>query len=123
MELYTNSTWIQCYGNVYVAEAVAWSENGNHATIYATGISADEADTKLAGALREFKQVPQALERRIIRGDIPPNPHHSHRNREHKGATPRSDLDRLEQVVDRIMDDIGAPGQDEKSTSCAPRRR
>jgi hypothetical protein len=61
MELYLNSTWTERHGNsYYVAEAVAWSENGNHATIYATGITADEADTKLLGALRELKLVPQA---------------------------------------------------------------
>ena len=61
MELYLNSTWTERYGNSScVAEAVAWSENGNHATIYATGITADEADTKLLGALRELKLVPQA---------------------------------------------------------------
>ena len=61
MELYLNSTWTQRYGNsYYVAEAVAWSKNGNHATIHATGITADEADTKLLGALRELKLVPQA---------------------------------------------------------------
>jgi hypothetical protein len=61
MELYLNSTWTERCGNSsYVAEAVAWSENGNHATIYATGITADEADTKLLGALHELKLVPQA---------------------------------------------------------------
>ena len=62
MELYLNSTWTERYGNSssYVAEAIAWSENGNHATIYATGITADEADTKLLGALRELKLVPEA---------------------------------------------------------------
>jgi len=60
MELYLNSTWTERYGNSsYVAEAIAWSENGNHATIHATGITADEADTKLLGALRELKLVPQ----------------------------------------------------------------
>jgi hypothetical protein len=37
MELYLNSTWTERCGNSsYVAEAIAWSENGNHATIYAT---------------------------------------------------------------------------------------
>ena len=62
MELYLNSTWTERYGNSsYAAEAVAWSENGNHVTIYATGITADEADTKLLGALRELKLVPQAI--------------------------------------------------------------
>ena len=62
MELYLNSTWTQRYGNSsYVAEAIVWSENGNHATIHATGITADEADTKLLGALRELKLVPEAM--------------------------------------------------------------
>lgn len=64
MELYINSTWTtKQYGgreDAYVAEAVAWSESGNHATISATGITADEADTKLMGALRELKLLPEA---------------------------------------------------------------
>ena len=61
MELYLNSTWTERYGNSsYIAEAIAWSENGNHATIHATGITADEANTKLLGALRELKLVPEA---------------------------------------------------------------
>ena len=61
MELYINSTWTERYPNSsYAAHAIAWSENGNHATIYATGITADEADTKLLGALRELKLVPEA---------------------------------------------------------------
>ena len=64
MELYLNSTWTERCGNAsYVAEAIAWSENGNHATIYATGITADEADTKLLGALRELKLVPATAKR------------------------------------------------------------
>ncbi len=60
MELYSNSNWTQCYDDTYVAEAMAWSENGNHATIYATGITADEADAKLIGALRELNLIPEA---------------------------------------------------------------
>jgi hypothetical protein len=61
MELYLTSTWTQRHGySSYVAEAIAWSENGNHATIYATGTTADEADAKLLGALRELKLVPDA---------------------------------------------------------------
>jgi hypothetical protein len=59
MELYINSTWTKRYGNSYIAEAVAFSESGNHATIYATGITADAADTKLIGALRELKLIPE----------------------------------------------------------------
>ena len=59
MELYVNSTWTKRYGNAYVAEAIAWSESGNHATIYALGVTSEEADAKLAGALRELKLIPE----------------------------------------------------------------
>ncbi len=59
MELYINSNWTQCYGNTYVAEAMAWSENGNHATIYAIGLTPQEADVKLVRALRELKLIPE----------------------------------------------------------------
>ena len=61
MELYVNSTWTECYANAYIAEAVAWSENGNHAAIYTTGKTAKEADDKLMGALRELKLMPQKV--------------------------------------------------------------
>jgi hypothetical protein len=61
MELYVNSTWTECYANAYIAEAVAWSENGNHAAIYTTGTTAKEADDKLMGALRELKLMPQTV--------------------------------------------------------------
>jgi hypothetical protein len=60
MELYINSTWTERHGNVYIAEAIAWSESGNHATIYAVDSTADEANTKLMNALRELKLVPEA---------------------------------------------------------------
>ena len=59
MELYFNNSWTQCYENYYIAEAIAWSENGNHAKISATGSTAEEADTKLMGAIRELKLVPE----------------------------------------------------------------
>jgi hypothetical protein len=59
MELYANSNWTECYANSYIAEAIAWSENGNHATIYAQGGTAEEADAKLMGALRELNLVPE----------------------------------------------------------------
>ena len=59
MELYINSSWTQCYENGCVAEAIAWSENGNHATIYTMGITAEEADAKLMGALGELHLVPE----------------------------------------------------------------
>ncbi len=61
MELYTNSTWTERYENVYAAEAVAWSENGNHATVYATGSTADEANAKLMGALRELRLISEKI--------------------------------------------------------------
>ena len=59
MELYIKDTWIERYADTYIAEAVAWSENGNHATIYATGTTAQEANAKLEGALRELKLLPE----------------------------------------------------------------
>jgi hypothetical protein len=59
MELYVNSNWTKCYGNSYIAEAISWSENGNHASIYTMGGTAEEADAKLMGALREFNLIPQ----------------------------------------------------------------
>ena len=59
MELYINTKWTECYGNSYIAEAIAWSENGNHASIYTTGLTAEEADTKLMGALHELKLIPE----------------------------------------------------------------
>jgi hypothetical protein len=60
MELYINNNWTECYANSYIAEAIAWSENGNHATIYAVGGTAEEADAKLVGALRELKLMSKA---------------------------------------------------------------
>jgi hypothetical protein len=73
MDLYINSTWTECYGDSYIAEALAWSENGNHATIYAVGITADEADAKLLGALHELELMPEACgPKRHQPGEHPP---------------------------------------------------
>ena len=60
MELYVNSNWTECYEDSYIAQAIAWSENGNHATIYCMGETAEEAEAKLVGALRELKLLPEA---------------------------------------------------------------
>ena len=54
MELYTNTNWTESYANAYIAEAIAWSENGNHATICTTGSTAEEANVKLVAALGEL---------------------------------------------------------------------
>jgi hypothetical protein len=59
MELYTNTNWTGCYANAYIAEAIAWSENGNHATISTTGSTAEEANAKLQGALGELNLLPK----------------------------------------------------------------
>jgi hypothetical protein len=59
MELYINGSWTEHHAGTYLAQAIAFSEHGNHATIYATGITADEANTKLMGALRELKLLPE----------------------------------------------------------------
>jgi hypothetical protein len=55
MQLYINNSWTERYGNAHIAEAIACSENGNHATIYTVGPTAEEADAKLMGALGELK--------------------------------------------------------------------
>ena len=59
VELYVSTEWTECYGNAYIAEAVAWSENGNHATIRTMGGTAAEADAKLIGALHELNLIPE----------------------------------------------------------------
>ena len=59
MELYTNTNWTGCYANAYIAEAIAWSENGNHATISTTGSTAEEANAKLQSALGELNLLPK----------------------------------------------------------------
>jgi hypothetical protein len=64
MELYINDEWTKCYGlNSYVAEAIFWSENGNHASIYTTASTAEAADAKLMGALSELKLLPGTFTR------------------------------------------------------------
>jgi hypothetical protein len=60
MELYINNEWTECYGgNYYIAQAIMWSENGNHASIYSTGATAEEANARLMGALSEVKLIPE----------------------------------------------------------------
>ncbi len=59
MELYVNSEWTAGSANSYVAEAIAWSESGNHAAIYAMGTTAEEADAKLMRALQELNLTPK----------------------------------------------------------------
>ncbi len=59
MELYVNDDWTERYANAYIAEAIAWSENGNHASIYTMGVTAEEADAKLVNALQELNLLPQ----------------------------------------------------------------
>jgi len=61
MELYVNNNWTERYTNSYIAEAIMWSENGNHAAIYTMGNTAEEADAKLMGALRELGLRPEAF--------------------------------------------------------------
>ena len=70
MDLYINSNWTERYANNYIAEAISWSENGNHATIFAMGLTAEEADTKLVSALRELNLIPET----IIKDEGPQSP-------------------------------------------------
>ena len=59
MDLYINSSWTEHYQNACVAEAIAWSENVNHATIYTMGITAEEANAKLISASSERNLAPE----------------------------------------------------------------
>jgi hypothetical protein len=59
MELYLNTNWTGYYANVCIAEAITWSENGNHGTICTTGSTAEEANAKLMGALGELGLRPE----------------------------------------------------------------
>src|SRR5215217_5588592 len=52
--------WTERHANAYIAEAIPWSENGNHATSCCMGITSEEADAKLVGALRERNLIPEA---------------------------------------------------------------
>ena len=63
MELYINYSWTERYADTYIAEAVAWSENGNHAAIYTTGTTVQEANAKLGSALRELNAPNKTAER------------------------------------------------------------
>jgi len=64
MELYINNSWTERYGNAHITEAIAWSQNGNHATIYVVGPTTEEADAKLLGALRELKLMPEKMSKK-----------------------------------------------------------
>jgi hypothetical protein len=77
MELYINSSWTKLYGNSYIAEALAWSESGNHATVYATGTTADEANAKLLSALRELRLIPEAFSARGEPNEVRPVADHN----------------------------------------------
>jgi hypothetical protein len=59
MEPYINNKWTECYGNSQISEASAWTEYGNHATIFTTGATAEEADAKLVDALCELSLPPE----------------------------------------------------------------
>ena len=60
MELLLNKNWTECCGNAYIAKAMACSERGNDAAIYAVGMTTEEANAKLIAALRELKLIPEA---------------------------------------------------------------
>ena len=51
MELYINTNWTACYANACIAEAIAWSENGNHASIYTMGGTAEGSGRQAQGCV------------------------------------------------------------------------
>jgi hypothetical protein len=65
MEVYINNEWTKRYdGDAYMAEALIWSQSSNRgASIHTTGFTAEEADAKLLGILRELKLIPETFTR------------------------------------------------------------
>jgi hypothetical protein len=59
VDLYLNTEWIKGYENAYIAEAIAWSENGDHAAIYTTDSTGQGANDRLMGALYEPNLTPE----------------------------------------------------------------
>ena len=53
----------------YIAEAIAWSENDNHAKIYTVGLTAEEAEAKLMEALGELKLLPEMSKKGLMPRD------------------------------------------------------
>ncbi len=58
MSVYINDTWVYQYDNCWVAEAVAFSENGNHVTISSCHDSPELAHKKLIAGMKELRLVP-----------------------------------------------------------------
>ena len=51
---------------------MAWSENGNHATVYATGPTTEEANAKLLSALRELRLIPETFSAKGEQNEVRP---------------------------------------------------
>jgi hypothetical protein len=58
MSVYINNTWVHRQGSHWIAEAIAFSENGNDVTISACHDSPQLAYKKLVAGMKELRLVP-----------------------------------------------------------------
>ncbi len=58
MSVYINETWIREHDCYWIAEAVAFSENGNHVTISSCPDSPELAYDRLIAGMKELRLVP-----------------------------------------------------------------
>lgn len=58
MSLYINDTWVHRQGCHWIAEAIAFSENGNNVTISACHDSPELAYRRLVTGMKELGLVP-----------------------------------------------------------------
>jgi hypothetical protein len=58
MSVYINNTWVHRQGYHWIAEAIAFSENGNDVTIAACHNSPELAYKRLVAGMKELRLVP-----------------------------------------------------------------
>ncbi len=58
MSVYINDAWVQRHGRYWIAEAVAFSDNGNDVTISSCHDSPELAYKKLIAGMKELRLVP-----------------------------------------------------------------
>jgi hypothetical protein len=58
VSLYTNNAWVRSHGRYWIAEAVAFSENGNDVTISSCHDSPELAYRRPVAGMKEWRLVP-----------------------------------------------------------------
>jgi hypothetical protein len=58
MSLYVNNLWVREEGRYWMAEAIAFSENGNNVTLSSCHDSSELAYERLVAGMKELQLVP-----------------------------------------------------------------